>query len=115
MKQTLLILLLIAILVITKAQIPAGYYANATGKTVPCLKPLCIVLLKDTLMSGMTVFTTHIKPLMRNRMDQYWTCTPIARFHIQFSQIDVENTNKNAIALTVNTVSRKVGLTPQVQ
>jgi len=38
MKRTLLSLLLITFLVITKAQPPAGYYDNATGKTGATLK-----------------------------------------------------------------------------
>jgi len=38
MKRTLLTFLLVIILVNTKAQIPTGYYDNATGKTGATLK-----------------------------------------------------------------------------
>lgn len=47
MKQTLLSLLLITILVITKAQAPADYYNTATGKTGATLKTALYDIIKD--------------------------------------------------------------------
>lgn len=46
MKKTLLSLLLITFLVISKAQIPAGYYDNATGKTGAALKTALYTIIK---------------------------------------------------------------------
>jgi len=46
MKRTLLSLLLITILVITKAQIPAGYYDPAAGKTGAALKTTLYNIIK---------------------------------------------------------------------
>jgi len=46
MKNTLLTFLLIAILVITKAQIPAGYYDPASGKTGAILKTALYDIIK---------------------------------------------------------------------
>lgn len=46
MKRTLLLFLLVTILVITKAQIPAGYYDNASGKTGAELKTALYNIIK---------------------------------------------------------------------
>ena len=46
MKKTLLSLLLITFRVISKAQIPAGYYDNATGKTGAALKTALYTIIK---------------------------------------------------------------------
>ena len=46
MKKSLLSILLITILVITKAQIPAGYYTNASGKTGSALKTTLYNIIK---------------------------------------------------------------------
>lgn len=79
MKKTLLSLLLITILVITKAQIPAGYYDNATGKTGATLKTALYNIIKghtvisyDALINAYK--TTDQKP-NGTIWDMYSNCT----------------------------------------
>lgn len=68
MKKTLLSLLLITILVIAKAQIPAGYYDNATGKTGATLKTALYNIIKGHTEVSYTpgvwnaFYTTDKKP-----------------------------------------------------
>jgi len=62
MKKTLLSLLLITILVITKAQIPAGYYTNASGKTGTELQQaLHDIIDNHTSVSYTTLWTSFQK------------------------------------------------------
>lgn len=79
MKKTLLSLLLIAILVITKAQIPAGYYDNAAGKTGATLKTALYNIIKGhtsiSYTALWTAFQTSDKTSTGKVWDMYSNCT----------------------------------------
>jgi endonuclease I len=68
MKQTLLVLLFIAIVIITKAQPPAGYYNTASGKTGAELKTALYNIIKGHTQVSYTpgvwnaFYTTDKKP-----------------------------------------------------
>jgi endonuclease I len=60
MKQNLLALLFISILVFAKAQIPAGYYSTATGKTGATLKTALYNIIKGhTVISYDGLYTAY--------------------------------------------------------
>ena len=80
MKRALLSLLFITFLVITKAQIPDGYYSTASGKTGAELKTaLYNIISKGTSVLGYgdlwTAFTTTDKKSDGKVWDMYSNCT----------------------------------------
>ncbi|MDO9255389.1 MAG: endonuclease [Bacteroidales bacterium] len=78
MKKTLLTILLVALLVITKAQIPAGYYTNAIGKTGAPLKTALYDIIKNhtsiSYTALWTAYTTSDKKTDGKVWDMYSNC-----------------------------------------
>ena len=128
MKTTLLSFLLIAILVITKAQAPPSYYNTASGKSGAELKTALYNIIKGHTQVSYTpgvwnAFYTTDKKANGKVWDMYSDVpggTPPYEYTLGSSQGSASNVEvklaptvvlrKKVVVIIVNTVSLKVGL-----